>query len=390
VRGLGELRAKKPGQQNERDTALRLSKHSVTVRVVDNVARTEVEESFENETGDELEGIYRFPLPPDAHVERLALEVNGKLEEAAFVERDKAAAIWRGVIQHAVPKAPKPAEEIIWVPGPWRDPALLEWQRGGRFELRIFPIAPKSRRRVVIAYTQTVPLAGGLRRYTYPLPYDPRGSTTVDAFQVDLQVLGHDRALGVKSLGYALQPAAGGDGRAERLAFQQARFVPTGDLQVEYGLPDRDAELSAWAYRPAAEGKAGEDASPYVVLALRPKLPRVREQKARDHVLVVDASRSMVGERFARARALAAALVREMDGEDRARVLACDTTCRPLGPALTPGAAAADAVTAFLDGVTPDGASDLGAIVRAAQALPAEGSRARHIIYVGDGGASVG
>ena len=28
------------------------------------------------------------------------------------------------------------------MPGPWRDPALLEWQRGGRFELRIFPIPP--------------------------------------------------------------------------------------------------------------------------------------------------------------------------------------------------------------------------------------------------------
>lgn len=391
VRGLGELRAKKPGQQNERDTALRLSKHNVTVRLVDNVARTEVEEAFENETGDELEGIYRFPLPPDAHIERLALEVNGKLEEAAFVERDKAAAIWRGVIQHAVPKAPKPVEEIIWVPGPWRDPALLEWQRGGRFELRIFPIAPKSRRRVIIAYTQTVPLSGGLRRYTYPLPYDPRGSTSVDDFNVDVQVLGHDKALGVKAIGYDLKPGgAGADARAERLAFQQARFVPTGDLQVEYGLPDRDAELSAWAYRPA-DVKPGEDGSPFVVLALRPKLPRVREQKARDHVLVVDASRSMVGERYARARALASSLVREMDADDRARVLVCDTTCRPLGSAaLEPGAAAADSVSTFLEGITPDGASDLGAIVRAAQALPAEGSRARHIIYIGDGGASVG
>ncbi len=390
VRGLGELRAKKPGQQNERDAALRLAKHVVNVRIVDNVARTEVEEAFENETAEELEGIYRFPLPPDAQIERLALEVNGKLEEAAFVERDKAAAIWRGVLQHAAPKAPKPVEEIVWVPGPWRDPALLEWQRGGRFELRIFPIAPKSRRRVIIAYTQAVPLSGGLRRYTYPLPYDPRGSTSVDDFRVDMQVLGHDKALGVKPIGYALAPSGEGAGGAERLAFQQARFVPTGDLQIEYGLPDRDAELSAWAYRPA-EVKAGEDGSPYVLLALRPKLPRVREQKARDHVLVVDASRSMVGERYARARALAAALVREMDGADRVRVLACDATCRPLGStALEPGAAAADAVAVFLEGVTPDGASDFGAVARAARALPPEGGRARHIIYVGDGGASVG
>ena len=78
-------------------------------------------------------------------------EVDGKLLDGAFVDRDRGAAIWRGVIQNAAPKAPKPREEIIWVPGPWRDPALLEWQRGGRFELRIsepveFPLFVSSTR----------------------------------------------------------------------------------------------------------------------------------------------------------------------------------------------------------------------------------------------------
>src|SRR5262249_57801284 len=114
---------------------------------------------------------------PDAQIERLALLVGDKWEEGAFVERDKAAAIFRGVIQHAAPKMPKPVEEIIWVPGPWRDPALLEWKRGGRFELRIFPIPARGSRRVVLAYTQVVQPVGGMRRYTYPLPYDPKGST---------------------------------------------------------------------------------------------------------------------------------------------------------------------------------------------------------------------
>ncbi|RYE82481.1 MAG: hypothetical protein EOO75_20635, partial [Myxococcales bacterium] len=166
LRGLGELRAKRPGQQDERDGAVRLTKHAVTAKLVDGVARTEIDETFQNDTGDELEGIFRFPLPPDAQIERLALEVNGKLEEGAFVARDRGQAIWRGVIQNAAPRMPKPVDEIIWVPGPWRDPALLEWKRGGRFELRIFPIPARGSRRVVLAYTQPVPSVGGVRRYT--------------------------------------------------------------------------------------------------------------------------------------------------------------------------------------------------------------------------------
>ncbi len=141
------------------------------------MARTEVDETFTNDTDEELEGIFRFPLPPGAQIEKLSLEVDGKLVDGAFVDRDKGAAIWRGVIQNAAPKAPRPKEEILWVPGPWRDPALLEWQRGGRFELKIFPIPRRGSRRVVLTYTQTVDQSAGIRRFTYPLAHDPSGST---------------------------------------------------------------------------------------------------------------------------------------------------------------------------------------------------------------------
>ena len=43
------------------------------VRVVDLVARTEVDETFNNDTDEELEGIFRFPLPPGAQIENLTL-----------------------------------------------------------------------------------------------------------------------------------------------------------------------------------------------------------------------------------------------------------------------------------------------------------------------------
>src|SRR5204863_3695529 len=151
-----------------------------------------------------LEGIYRFPMPPDAQIERFALDVDGHLEEGAFVDRERASAIWRGAIVNAGGKKPV-AEEIVWVRGPWRDPALLEWQRGGRFELRIFPIPRHGSRRIVLAYTQTLSPAGGMRRYAYPLAHDPAGSTRVDRFDIDVQVRGYDPKLGVRAYGYPLR-----------------------------------------------------------------------------------------------------------------------------------------------------------------------------------------
>ncbi len=454
--GLGELRAKKPGEAQERAKAVRLSKHDVKVRIVDVVARTEIDETFTNDTDEELEGIFRFPLPPGAQIERLALEVDGKLIDGAFVDRDKGAAIWRGVIQNAAPKAPRPREEIIWVPGPWRDPALLEWQRGGRFELRIFPIPKRGSRRVVLAYTQTVPQSSGVRRFTYPLAHDASGSTRVDEFNVDLQVIGHDPEFGVESRGYALAKSTGSQ-LGERLTMNERSFVPAGDLTLEYALPKRELAMTAWAYDMTASlapiganqsptlsspapsspnqkelGKSGwggsgglhgpgsvvpsnadrakqaeleakalsDERSPFVALALRPKLPRFAEGKERVHVIVVDSSRSMVGERFSRASRLAASIVREMDRRDEFLVMACDTTCQAMGatspqsmPApAAPSAEAAQEVERFLGSVEPDGGTNLLTAVQAARsaARSVASGRELRILYLGDGTPTVG
>ncbi len=427
VRGLGELRAKKPGTDKELQGAVRLDSHKVKVRIVDGFARTEIDETFTNTTGDVLEGIYRFPLPPDAQIERLALEVDGHLEEGAFVDRDRAAAIWRGAIVTASKRRRPIREEIIWVPGPWKDPALLEWQRGGRFELRIYPIPRRGSRRVVLTYTQVIKPSGSVRRYVYPLGHDPGGSSRVGEFAVDVQVRGHDPSYGVSSQGYALT-AADPSGGAERLNMRANQFVPSGDLVVEYALAKRDQELTAWAYQStngngqaqadadagkATGGKAAttkpkatksapsstdsklagaDDQKPYVAIALRPQLPRSTQQLERAYVFVLDASRSMFGERYRRASALAVKVIKELDRLDRFTLLACDTTCRQLpGGLQPPSQQTALTASKFLDGIKPEGGSDLTAAIRQASAAASDAAgRSVRVVYIGDGTPTVG
>src|SRR5205814_10120368 len=112
--------------------------------------------------------------------------------------------------------------------------------------------------------------------------------------------------------------------------------------------------------------------------------PRLSESVARTQVVVVDSSRSMVGERFARASALAARVVEELDPRDRFAVLACDVSCVPLS--ITPGTpskAAASEVRKFLSTITPEGGSNLvGAIDTAASlARSDKSSRALRVVY---------
>lgn len=378
--GLGELIARKPGSKEERDGAVVLRKHSVKTRIAGAMARTEIEEEFENKTDDVLEGVVRFPLPPGAVLERLALEVDGKLVEGEFVERKRAAAIFRGAIQTAVAK-PLQQEEIIWVPGPWRDPALLEWQRGGRFELRIFPIAKRSVRRVVMAYTETVPLVAGERQYSYPMP---RGrNLKVPSFSADVKVVGYDDKKKPRVRGYDLAERAPGQYDAHYESFE-----PNGDLTVSYETPDQKAQVAGVAFAGDRDGQRER----WVSLSLRPNLPHVKDPSSRDQVLVVDVGRGMYGERFERAKKLVAETIGNMDRRDRVTVLACDTTCKQLRAGFVPpGIAAVNDVASFLGDVKTDGASDMAAAALAgARVAGHEQSRPLRVTLLSAGAATAG
>src|SRR5690606_3214970 len=51
-----------------RDVPLTLGYHKVEVDIRDQLARTEIEESFVNHTPQVLEGVFYFPLPADASI----------------------------------------------------------------------------------------------------------------------------------------------------------------------------------------------------------------------------------------------------------------------------------------------------------------------------------
>ena len=423
--GLGALRAYKPGESRDRDWKLALASHDVKIRVVGPIARTEVAETFRNDSATTLEGVYQFPLPPDAQIDGLALDVNGGFVDGAFVDKERGARIWRGVIDRATPKpARRPSQEIIWVEGRWRDPALLDWKRGGRFELRVYPIPAHGARTIKLAYTQVVTPRGSWRQYSYPLPHSRDGSTVADQFTVDVELRGAAPGA-VRTAGYEL---AADPSRPEvhALTLRQAGFVPRGDLVIAYRAERGDAELRAWTFaggaaaapddKLAAKQRVGidpkvveaqraiaADLRPTAVLALRPQLPRWRDGAPRDYLIVIDGSQSMVGERFTRATDLATALVEQMDRRDRFGVMVCDSECRSMdagqmgqtntgaGELRAPSLAAAGDAHVWLAGQEPAGASDIVAALRAAgQRLGRSADREPWILYVGDGFASTG
>jgi tetratricopeptide (TPR) repeat protein len=97
----------------------------------------------------------------------------------------------------------------------------------------------------------------------------------------------------------------------------------------------------------------------------------------------------MIGERWARARRLATTIVRELGRGDAVTLLACDVTCRE-APGRGAGPDRAHQVAAFLEGIVPEGGSDVAAGVEQGLARAAAESGAVRVVYIGDGTATVG
>ena len=87
----------------------------------------------------------------------------GQAKEARVVEQKRAREVYEDVVRQNV------------------DPALLEWSGASTFSARVFPLPPKSLKRVVIAYEQTLLSDGQHLRYTWPLPPDAGKSLRVEA-----------------------------------------------------------------------------------------------------------------------------------------------------------------------------------------------------------------
>ena len=130
------------------------------------LAFTELHLYFENTEDRIREGTFSITLPPGAAVSRFAMENDGQFMEAEVVEKQLARRAYEDFLHRR------------------QDPALLEKGAGNQFTARVFPIAAKSQKHLVISFSQELPGA----RYVLPLrglPKVERVDVTLDATSID-------------------------------------------------------------------------------------------------------------------------------------------------------------------------------------------------------------
>ncbi len=384
VSGLGTMAAKAPGSKSL--LPFEVLAQDVTVRIQDQVAITRIEQVFRNPTGQVVEGMYKFPVPAGARLNRYDMEIRGKLMQGEIVERQKGRAIMKTVIRQFVDMM--------------RDPALVEWESGSTFKTRIFPIKAKEKKRIVLSYIQTLDGAGG--KYHYVLPVSAAGADTakVPAFRLDARV---SASGGTPRVSTPLYPTTSKvEGTQARVDFEASDFRPMVDFVIEIDQPERP-EATMATYGKGSDVDEGDPVAGilekekaaewgYFMINLAPELPEVKGQAGggSDWILLVDTSQSRNAFDMEIQKRLCSALIGTLGSADRVKVAAYD-----MGPRLMDGAwaepsqALVERVRGFLDAAPPAGATNMAdALMEAAR--HAEGTRATRVILMGDGAATLG
>ena len=248
---------------------LALVNHHVNVTLEDQVAVTEVEQTFRNHTDRELEATYVFPVPKGASVRQFAMWVDGQRVQGELLKAERAMAIYTSIVRQT------------------KNPALLDYVDSDMLRLKIFPVPPNGDQKVTISFTAVAEKEHDLVEYVYPLATDRMAPSTLQDFRIHVTLNTQHTIANIYSPTHDVNVVQDGDHEAV-ITFEQSGAELNRDFRLFYATSGQDIGLTVLQHRPISD----EDG--YAMLLVSPRTELPKEQRVpRDIVFVIDTSGSM-------------------------------------------------------------------------------------------------
>jgi len=349
--------------------ALPVESVTLDVKIEGQVATTHVTQVFRNQTGATLEGTYFFPIPTSASVTEFAIWDGDRRLAGEVRPREEARRIYDSIVRRR------------------RDPGLLEYAGENLFQASIFPINPRSTKKLELTYTQVLRAENGSVGYRYPLGIG-RNAAPVERLSGRVEVRAPSSLRTVYSPSHAVDVRREPGGRRAVATWESRRGAERRDFQLFYGLADRDVGLSLFTYR-----EPGKDGYFLLLLSPREDVAR-REYAAKDVVYVLDTSGSMQDEdKMEKARRALLFGVRGLRPQDRFNVISFAGETRRMETGLIAAdRAGRERGVAFVEGLRAVGGTNINdALTEALAQFPREdGGRTRLLVFLTDGIPTVG
>jgi Ca-activated chloride channel family protein len=351
---------------------LEVRRHHVTVSIQDQVAVTEVDQTFFNPNDVQLEGTYLFPVPKGAKIDSFAMDIDGTLTEAELLDAEKARKIYEDIVRRM------------------KDPALLEYAGQDLFKVRIFPLEARKEKRVKLKYTQLMASDGGLVEYRYPLNTEKFSARPIESVSVKVKLETAEPLTTISSPSHDVEVTRDGD-RTAVVGFEAKDVRPDTDFRLLYGVaPSDDIGLGVLFHR-----EPGEEEGTFALFTAPSPTALDATTQPEDIVFVLDTSGSMAdGNKLAQARRALEFCIRNLDDRDRFGVVRFSTEAETLSDdLLTADASSRDKAVAFVKGFKPIGGTAIADALERAMKLAAsdhDPNRPCFVVFLTDGLPTVG
>ena len=354
-------------QVNPTGANVYVKSQNVTVDINDQLATTKVEQVFMNESSSDVEVVYLFPVPEKSAISDFAMWVDGKKLEAQILNQQQARTIYEGIVRSK------------------RDPALLEYAGQGVIKASIYPISPRSEKRIQFEYRQVLKTENGLANFSYPLAAGKFNARPVQSMSVTVNLRSKDGLKAIYSPSHSVAVNRKGANEAT-ISFEQRNALLDRDFNLYYSAAEGDFGLNFLTFKDIA---APED-NPYFMMLVSPKVEeqsRQTELVAKDVLLVLDNSGSMEGEKIGQGRQ---ALLRVLDGlnpTDRFNIVVFNSSIYGFADGLQ-GMERRDEARTFVNRIRAEGGTDINTALQTAmrQAQSSkQPNRPQMVIFLTDG-----
>ena len=394
----GALVVSESGTESNARIEVPLVDTSVAMTINAMIARVTVKQTFQYDGQQPVNAVYAFPLPENAAVDHLRMQVGERRIDGVVKTRERA--------RHAYEAARKQG----------RKASLLEQQRPNLFTTRVANLGPGERVVVEIEYQQTLDYRDSWFSIRFPMTIGIRyipGARAVGGFDGGGWSYNTDEVADASSITPPVTAAGEGYHNPVTIDVLLNAGIPLASIESPYHAitsqklsdtrydislaagpvpADRDFELR-FRPRPGFEPRAAffnqqvDDSDYGMLMLLPPEVAWSRDTaSARELVFVVDTSGSMHGTSIQQAReALKFGLSRLRSG-DAFNIVQFNSTTEQLAPtALDVTPDNLRRATRYINRLRADGGTEMAAALRAVLDGGERHERLRQVVFITDG-----
>lgn len=349
----------------EKIPPLTVKYHRVKVEIINQVAKTSIDQVFINNHGRDIEGDFIFPLPERAAISEFAMYIGDKKVEGRILDRNEARRIYEDIVRRL------------------KDPALLEYVGRNMFRARVYPIPAHGEKRIRLSYSEILKAEKNLVRYVYPLNTERFSLHPIKEVAISVEIKSKIPLSNIYSPSHKVSIRKIAEDEA-RASFEGVNIKPEKDFVLYYSFSEDDIGLSFMNWE-------GSEEKYFMFLASPPYVSKKEKIINKNLIFVIDSSGSMSGKKISQAKDAVRFIINHLDEKDKFSLIDFDDGVTVLSSEIVQASKGnREKAFRFVDEIEDSGGTNINGALLQALKMIESGKRPNYILFLTDGLPTVG